>query len=82
MVVVANVIVHARFEVRNAVEPGKVEEFCLERAEEALDRCIVKAVPFAAHALRDTVMRKHCSMRLHSVVPALIRMHDQFGGAF
>ena len=49
-----------------------------EGAEEALDHPVVKAVALAAHALRDSVLRKHRSVRLHLVVPALIRMHNQF----
>ena len=80
MVVVVNVIVRASFELRNAVKLGKMEKFCFERAEEALDRFIVKAVPFAAHALRDAVAGKHCPIWLHLVLPALVGVHDQPDG--
>ena len=53
-----------------------------ECAEEALDHCVVKAVALATHALRYPAMRKHRPVRLHFVVPALIRMHGQSGGVF
>lgn len=53
----------------------------LERTEEALDHRIVKAVALAAHALRDSVLRKHGSVGLHLVMPALVRMNGQFVGA-
>ena len=56
MLVVAKVIVHAGLKLRNVAELGKVEEFRLERNEEALDPRSVKVVPCAAQALRDTSM--------------------------
>ena len=45
-----------------------LEEFCLERTEESLNCRIVKAIPFAAHALRDAVTRKHRPIRPHLVL--------------
>ena len=54
----------------------------LEGAEEALYHRVVKAVPSATHALPDAMMRKHRSVRLHLVMPSLIRMHNQVTGTF
>jgi hypothetical protein len=82
VVVVANVIVHTSFELRTAIEFGKAEELGLERAEEALDGRVVKAVAFATRPLRDAVARKHRPTGLHLVVPGLIGMHDQPSGVF
>ena len=49
----------------------------LEVSEEALDHRVVKAISFAAYALRHTTMRKHRRGRLHFVMPALNGMHGQ-----
>lgn len=72
---------HARFERIKAAGRGKMEVLGFQGAKEAFNRGVVKAVAFAAHALRDSARRKHRAVRLHLVVPALIRMNDQFAGA-
>lgn len=77
VVVVADVVVHASFECRDAIMRLKMVVLGLEGAEEALDHRVVKAVPSATHALFDSVMLKHRSVWPHFVVPALIRMHNQ-----
>ena len=63
---------HARFECRDAVMLLKMVLLDFEGAEEALDHRVVKAISFAAHALRHSAMRKHRPVRLHFVMPALI----------
>lgn len=73
---------HARFKLLKAVERCKIEILGLEGAEEALDHRVVEAVPSATHALSDAVMRKHRSVWLHLVVPALVRMHTEFSSTF
>lgn len=78
MVVVIDVIMHARFQRINAVGRVKTVILGLQGAEDALDSCIVKAVALTAHALLDSALRKQRSIRLHLVVPALVRVNDQF----
>lgn len=53
----------------------------LQSAEEALNCRVVKAVALTAHALLDSTLRKHRSIGLHLVVPALVRVNDQFRSA-
>ena len=81
MVVVMNVIMHARFERINAIGPFEMEVLGFQGAEEAFNRRVVEAVALAAHALLDSTSREHRSVGLHLVVPALVRVHDQFGDA-
>ena len=81
MVVVVNVIMHARFERIKAVGRSKPEVLGLQGAEEAFNHRVVKAVALAAHALLDSTSREHRSIRLHLVVPTLVRVDDQFPGA-
>lgn len=78
MVVVVNVIMHARFERFKAVGRSKPKVLGLEGAEEALNCRIVKAVALSAHALLDSPLHKHRSMGLHLVVPTLVGVDDQF----
>ena len=53
-----------------------MEKLGLQGAEEALNCRVVKAVALAAHALLDPMLRKRRSIRLHLVVPALVRVND------
>ena len=69
---------HARFERIKAVGCCKMEILGLQGAEEALNCRVVKAVALTAHALLDSTLRKQRSIGLHLVVPALIRVNDQF----
>ena len=61
MVVVVDVIMHARFERINAVGFVETEVLGFQCAEEAFNRRVVEAVAFAAHALLDTMTRQHRS---------------------
>lgn len=49
-------------------------------AEEAFNHCVVKAVALSAHAVLDSTFGEHRSVGLYLAVPALVRVHDQFGG--
>ena len=54
MVVVVNVIIHARFVRINAVGRSKPEVLGLDGAEETFNCRVVKALALAAHALFDS----------------------------
>lgn len=69
---------HARFERIKTSGRCNLEVLGFKGAEEAFDRSVVKSVAFAAHALCDPASREYRSVRLHLVVPALIRMNGQF----
>ena len=77
MVVVMNVIMHARFERINAIGPFEMEVLGFQGAEEAFNRRVVEAVALAAHALLDSASHEHRSVGLHLVMPTLVGMHDQ-----
>ena len=78
MVVVADVIMHARFERIKAARCCKTGMLGLQGSEDAFNCRVVKAVALAAHALLDSTLCKQRSIRLHLVVPALVRVNDQF----
>ncbi len=63
---------HARFERINAVGPFEIKILGLQGAEEAFNCCVVETVAFAAHALLDSASRKHRTVGLHLVLPALV----------
>lgn len=75
-----DVIMHAHFERINAVRFVEMEVLGFQCAKGAFNRCVVKAVAFAAHALLDTMTRQHRSVGLHLVVPTLVGVHDQVSG--
>ena len=77
MVVVMNVIMHARFERINAIGPFELEVLGFQGAEVAFNRRVVKAVTLATHALLDSASHEHRSVGPHLVVPTLFGMHDQ-----
>ena len=69
---------HARFESINVVGRDKTEILSFQGVEEAFNHRVVKAVALAAHALLDSTSREHRPVGQHLVVPALVRVHDQF----
>jgi len=81
VVVVVDVIMHARFERINAIAPFEMEVLGFQGAEEAFNRRDIEAVALAAHALLDSASHEHRSVGLHLVVPTLVGMHAQAGDA-
>ena len=81
MVVLMDVIMHTRFERIKAARCCKTEVLGLQGTEEAFNRRVVEAVALTAHALLDSTLRKHRSIGLHLVVPALVRVNDQLRSA-
>lgn len=77
MVVVVDVIMHARFERINAIGSFETEVLGFQGAEEAFDHRVVKVGALAAHALLDSASHEHRSVVLHLVVLTLVGMHDQ-----
>ena len=51
-----------------------------EGAEKLSITILIKEATSTTHALSEAMMPKHCSVRLHLVVPASIRMHSRFNG--
>lgn len=78
MVVVIDVIMQARRERIKAGWCCQTEVLGVQGAKGALNRRVVLAVVFTAHALLDSTLRKHRPIGLDLVVPALVRVNDQF----
>ena len=55
----------------------QIQQFALEMTKEALQRSMVVAVSFAAHALGNAVVCQHLPVLLVLVVPALVGVQDQ-----
>lgn len=56
MVVIVNVVFDAGLQLVEVAKPVHVEEFRLERSEEALHRGVIEAISFTRHALPDSLL--------------------------
>lgn len=79
VVVVVDGITHARFERINAAGCRKMEILGLQGVEEISIAALSKQRPCGS-CLLDAVLCEQRSLGQHLVVPALVRVHDQFSG--
>ena len=77
VVVVVQIIQQFQLEVFHRFKFLEIQQFALKQTKEIFHHSIIQTIPFAAHALSDTLLFEHSLVLLVLVLPALVRVENQ-----